>query len=483
MSALQDNPLFQQSAFINGLWIEGNAQDQIKVSNPATDEEIGVIPNMGKVEATNAIESAQCALQLWKALTAQARADLLLVWHKLTLEYAEDLAHIMTIEQGKPLAEALGEVKYGASFIQWFAEEGKRIYGDVIPTTNAGQRFLVIKEPVGVVAAITPWNFPIAMITRKAAPALAAGCTIVLKPANETPYCALALAKLAEMAGIPKGVINVVTGKSAEIGAVFTSHEHVKKLTFTGSTEVGRLLMQQCAPTIKKLALELGGNAPLIVFEDADLDKAVQGAIFAIYRNAGQTCVCANRIYVHKNIYAAFTKKFTTAVKALKVGNGLDVGVQIGPLINAKAVVKVQKLLEDACVKGAKIVYGGKRHELGYNFFEPTILTQVDQSMQMVNEEIFGPVAPLISFETDEEVIARANDTIFGLAAYIYTENISRIFKVAEQLEYGMVGMNSTAISNEVVPFGGVKQSGVGREGSKYGLEEFMTIKYLCLGV
>ncbi len=483
MSALQNNSLFQQNAFIDGIWIEAQDQHHIEVTNPANEERIGSIPNMGRAEAIQAVESSYQALQSWKALTAQARADLLLAWHKLTLEHADELAQIMTIEQGKPLAEALGEVKYAASFIQWFAEEGKRIYGDVIPTTNAGQRFLVTKEPVGVVAAITPWNFPIAMITRKAAPALAAGCTIVIKPANETPYCALAIAKLAEKAGIPKGVINVITGKSAEIGAVFTSHEKVKKLTFTGSTPVGRLLMQQCAPTIKKLALELGGNAPLIIFEDADLDKAVQGAMFAKYRNAGQTCVCANRIYVHKNIYKAFSEKFVTAVKALKVGNGLDEGTQIGPLINETAVLKAQKLIDDACAKGASIACGGKKHKLGYSFFEPTVLTNVDQSMEIVGEEIFGPVAPLISFETDEDVIAQANDTIFGLAAYIYTENISRIFKVSEQLEYGMVGMNSTAISNEVVPFGGVKQSGVGREGSKYGLEEFMTIKYLCLGV
>jgi succinate-semialdehyde dehydrogenase/glutarate-semialdehyde dehydrogenase len=483
MSVLQNNSLFQQNAFIDGNWIEAQDQHRIEVTNPANEELIGSIPNMGQAEAIQAIESSYQALQSWKALTAQARADLLLAWHKLTLEHADELAQIMTIEQGKPLAEALGEVKYAASFIQWFAEEGKRIYGDVIPTTNAGQRFLVVKEPVGVVAAITPWNFPIAMITRKAAPALAAGCTIVIKPANETPYCALALAKLAEQAGIPKGVINVVTGKSAEIGSVFTSHEKVKKLTFTGSTPVGRLLMEQCAPTIKKLALELGGNAPLIIFEDADLDKAVQGAMLAKYRNAGQTCVCANRIYVHKNIYEAFSKKFVIAVKALKVGNGLDKGTQIGPLINEKAVLKAQKLIDDACAKGATIACGGKKHELGYSFFEPTVLIDVDQSMDIVDEEIFGPVAPLISFETDEEVIAQANDTIFGLAAYIYTENISRIFKVSEQLEYGMVGMNSTAISNEVVPFGGVKQSGVGREGSKYGLEEFMTIKYLCLGI
>ena len=483
MSALQENALFQQSAFVDGQWIDANDQDRVVVTNPATDEEIGTIPNMGQVETLQAVESSYRALQSWKALTAQARADLLLAWHKLTLEHADDLARIMTIEQGKPLAEALGEVKYAASFIQWFAEEGKRVYGDVIPTTNAGQRFLVTKEPVGVVAAITPWNFPLAMITRKAAPALAAGCTIVIKPANETPYCALAIAKLAEKAGIPAGVINVVTGKAEAIGSVFTTHEKVKKLTFTGSTQIGRLLMQQCAPTIKKLALELGGNAPLIVFEDADLDKAVQGAMLAKYRNAGQTCVCANRIYVHKNVYAAFTEKFVAAVKALKVGNGLEDGVQIGPLINEKSVVKAEKLIEEACSKGAQVACGGQRHALGHTFFEPTILTHVDQSMEIVSEEIFGPVAPLISFETDEEVIQQANATIYGLAAYIYTENISRIFKVSEQLEYGMVGMNSTAISNEVVPFGGVKQSGVGREGSKYGLEEFMTVKYLCLGV
>ncbi|WP_372403727.1 NAD-dependent succinate-semialdehyde dehydrogenase [Acinetobacter piscicola] len=483
MSLLQDNALFQQSAFIHGEWVEANDQDRVLVTNPATDEEIGSIPNMGQAEALQAVESSYQALQSWKALTAQARADLLLAWHKLTLEHANELAQIMTIEQGKPLAEALGEVKYAASFIQWFAEEGKRVYGDVIPTTNAGQRFLVTKEPVGVVAAITPWNFPLAMITRKAAPALAAGCTIVIKPANETPYCALAIAKLAEKAGIPAGVINVVTGKSEAIGSVFTTHEKVKKLTFTGSTPVGRLLMQQCAPTIKKLALELGGNAPLIVFEDADLDKAVQGAMLAKYRNAGQTCVCANRIYVHQNVYAAFTEKFVAAVKALKVGNGLDEGTQIGPLINEKAVIKAEKLIDEACSKGAQIACGGQRHVLGHSFFEPTILTNVDQSMEIVSEEIFGPVAPLISFETDEEVIQQANATIYGLAAYIYTENISRIFKVSEQLEYGMVGMNSTAISNEVVPFGGVKQSGIGREGSKYGLEEFMTIKYLCLAV
>lgn len=483
MSALNNNPLFVQNALIHGQWVAAHDQDQVVVTNPATDEVIGHIPNMGQVEATEAVESAAQALDAWKALTAQQRSDRLLAWHKLTLEHAEDLAQIMTIEQGKPLAEALGEVRYAASFIQWFAEEGKRLYGDVIPTTNAGQRFLVTKEPVGVVAAITPWNFPLAMITRKAAPALAAGCTIVIKPANETPYCALAIAKLAEQAGIPAGVLNVVTGKSQEIGAVFTSHEKVKKVTFTGSTPVGRLLMQQSAPSIKKLALELGGNAPLIVFEDADLDKAVQGAILAKYRNAGQTCVCANRLYVHDKVYDAFTEKFVAAVKALNVGNGLDENVQIGPLINDKAVLKAKSLIDDACAKGASIACGGDRHALGKTFFQPTVLTNVDRSMDIVDEEIFGPVAPLIRFSEDSDVIEQANATIYGLAAYVYSENISRIFKVAEQLEYGMVGMNSTAISNEVVPFGGVKQSGIGREGSKYGLEDFITLKYLCLGV
>ncbi|EOW4338508.1 NAD-dependent succinate-semialdehyde dehydrogenase [Acinetobacter baumannii] len=483
MSSLQSTELFQQQAYINGQWLAAQSNATVPVSNPATGEEIGTIPNMGAAEATQAIEAAYTALQSWKALTAQNRADILLAWHKLVLDYTDELALIMTIEQGKPLAEAKGEVRYAASFIQWFAEEGKRIYGDVIPTVNNQQRFIISKEPVGVVAAITPWNFPIAMITRKAAPALAAGCTVVIKPANETPYCALAIAKLAEKAGIPACVINVVTGKSQEIGSVFTSHEKVKKLTFTGSTPVGRLLMQQCSSTIKKLALELGGNAPLIVFDDADLDKAVQGAIFAKFRNAGQTCVCANRIYVHDNIYQAFAEKFVQEVQKFKVGNGLEDGVQIGPLINEKAVLKAQQLIDDAVSKGAKIACGGKQHALGQTFYEPSVLTNVDRTMEIVQEEIFGPVAPLIRFTDEADVVAQANDTIFGLAAYVYSENISRLWRVSEQLEYGMVGMNATAISNEVVPFGGVKQSGVGREGSKYGLEEFMTIKYMCLGL
>ncbi|CAI3161141.1 Succinate-semialdehyde dehydrogenase [NADP(+)] GabD [Acinetobacter oleivorans] len=483
MSSLQSTELFQQQAYINGQWLAAQSNATVPVTNPATGEEIGTIPNMGAAEATQAVEAAYTALQSWKALTAQNRADILLAWYKLVLDYIDELALIMTIEQGKPLAEAKGEVRYAASFIQWFAEEGKRIYGDVIPTVNNQQRFIISKEPVGVVAAITPWNFPIAMITRKAAPALAAGCTVVIKPANETPYCALAIAKLAEKAGIPAGVINVVTGKSQEIGSVFTSHEKVKKLTFTGSTPVGRLLMQQCSSTIKKLALELGGNAPLIVFDDADLDKAVQGAIFAKFRNAGQTCVCANRIYVHDNIYQAFAEKFVQEVQKFKVGNGLEDGVQIGPLINEKAVLKAQQLIDDAVSKGAKVACGGKQHPLGQTFYEPSVLTNVDRTMEIVQEEIFGPVAPLIRFTDEADVVAQANDTIFGLAAYVYSENISRLWRVSEQLEYGMVGMNATAISNEVVPFGGVKQSGVGREGSKYGLEEFMTIKYMCLGL
>lgn len=483
MSSLQSTELFQQQAYINGQWLAAQSNATVPVTNPATGEEIGSIPNMGAAEATQAVEAAYTALQSWKALTAQNRADILLAWYKLVLDHIDELALIMTIEQGKPLAEAKGEVRYAASFIQWFAEEGKRIYGDVIPTVNNQQRFIISKEPVGVVAAITPWNFPIAMITRKAAPALAAGCTVVIKPANETPYCALAIAKLAEKAGIPAGVINVVTGKSQEIGSVFTSHEKVKKLTFTGSTPVGRLLMQQCSSTIKKLALELGGNAPLIVFDDADLDKAVQGAIFAKFRNAGQTCVCANRIYVHDNIYQAFAEKFVQEVQKFKVGNGLEDGVQIGPLINEKAVLKAQQLIDEAVSKGAKIACGGKQHALGQTFYEPSVLTNVDRTMEIVQEEIFGPVAPLIRFTDEADVVAQANDTIFGLAAYVYSENISRLWRVSEQLEYGMVGMNATAISNEVVPFGGVKQSGVGREGSKYGLEEFMTIKYMCLGL
>ncbi|WP_169392034.1 MULTISPECIES: NAD-dependent succinate-semialdehyde dehydrogenase [Psychrobacter] len=483
MKNLKNKDLFQQSAYINGQWVEAEGNACVTVTNPATNETIGFVPNMGRDETAKAINGAYDAFKSWKAMTAQERADILLSWHKLTLDNAEDLALIMTTEQGKPFSEALGEVKYAASFIQWFAEEGKRIYGDVIPTTNKNQRFIITKEPLGVVAAITPWNFPLAMITRKAAPALAAGCPIVIKPANETPYCALAIAKLAEQAGVPAGVINVITGDSATIGDVLTSSEKVKKLTFTGSTPIGRLLMGKCAATIKKVALELGGNAPLIVFDDANLDKAVEGALMAKFRNGGQTCVCVNRIYVHEDVYQAFTDKFIAAVKTLKVGNGLDDKVNIGPLINEKSITKVQSLIKEACDDGAVLACGGNRHDLGATFFEPTVLTHVNKDMNIVSEEIFGPIAPIISFKNDDEVIEQANDTIYGLAAYVYTENISRVFTISEQLEYGMIGMNSTAISNEVVPFGGVKQSGIGREGSKYGLEEFLTIKYLCLGI
>ncbi|UOO88281.1 NAD-dependent succinate-semialdehyde dehydrogenase [Vitreoscilla massiliensis] len=473
--------LLLQAAYINGEWIA--ADDSVAVDNPATGAIIGSVPNLGAVATEQAVTAAHAALAPWQALTAQQRADILLRWYQLMLEHADDLAALMTLEQGKPLAEALGEVKYAASFMQWFAEEGKRLYGDVIPSPSPDKQLLVSKEAIGVVAAITPWNFPLAMITRKAAPALAAGCTMVLKPANETPFSALALAKLAEQAGIPAGVLNVVTGDAVAIGSVLTSHPEVRKLTFTGSTPVGRLLMQQCAATVKKMSLELGGNAPFIVFDDADLDKAVQGAVFAKFRNAGQTCVCANRFYIHRSVYAEFAQKFAAAVAQLQVGNGMDAGVNIGPLINQKAVSKVETLLQDALDKGAQVLTGGKAHALGGNFFEPTVLSNVNADMALVSDEIFGPVAPLIAFDDEAEAIVAANNTIYGLAAYVYSENLSRIMRVSRQLEYGMVGINTSAISNEVVPFGGVKQSGLGREGSKYGIEDFIETKYLCVAV
>ena len=473
--------LLLQAAYINGAWV--TADDTVAVDNPATGAIIGSVPNLGAAATEQAVAAAHAALAPWQALTAQQRADVLLRWYQLMLEHADDLAALMTLEQGKPLAEALGEVKYAASFVQWFAEEGKRLYGDVIPSPSPDKHLLVSKEAIGVVAAITPWNFPLAMITRKAAPALAAGCTMVLKPANETPFSALALAKLAEQAGIPKGVLNVVTGDAVAIGSVLTSHPEVRKLTFTGSTPVGRLLMQQCAATVKKMSLELGGNAPFIVFDDADLDKAVQGAVFAKFRNAGQTCVCANRFYIHRSVYAEFAQKFAAAVAQLQVGNGMETGVHIGPLINQKAVNKVETLLQDALDKGAQVLTGGKAHALGGNFFEPTVLSDVNADMALVSDEIFGPVAPLIAFDDEAEAIAAANNTIYGLAAYVYSENLSRIMRVSRQLEYGMVGINTSAISNEVVPFGGVKQSGLGREGSKYGIEDFMETKYLCIAV
>ncbi len=475
--------LFSEQAYINGQWLNADNGNTIEVRNPADGLLIGTVPNMGAKETTDAILSAHTAFQTWRRYTAQKRAQCLHRWFELMHQYADDLASLMTLEQGKPLAEALGEVKYAASFIEWFAEEGKRLYGDIIPSPAENKRLLVIKEPIGVCAAITPWNFPLAMITRKAAPALAAGCTLVLKPANETPYCALAMAKLAEMAEIPAGVFNVITGQAVTIGKQLTAHPLVRKMTFTGSTEVGRLLMAQCADTVKKVSFELGGNAPFIVFNDADIDQAITGAMIAKYRNAGQTCVCANRFYVQREIHAAFVEKLIEKVSQLKVGSGFDAGVQIGPLINTEAIQKVENLLQDAEAKGAVIQTGGHRHALGGHYFEPTVITHVQKGMRIVEEEIFGPIASVIIFDSEEEVIEQANDSIYGLAAYLYSQNLSRIWRVAESLEYGMVGINTGLISNEVAPFGGVKQSGLGREGSKYGIEDYVEIKYLCMEI
>jgi len=434
---------------------------------------------MGRQEARRAIAAANQALPAWRSLPAKERSARLRAWFELMLEHREELACLMTIEQGKPVAEARNEILYAASFVEWFAEEGKRVYGDVIPSPQADKRLLVIKQPIGVTAAITPWNFPSAMITRKAAPALAAGCTMVLKPAPQTPFSALALAALAQQADIPAGVFNVVTGSAEEIGGEFTSNPTVRKLTFTGSTQIGRLLMAQCANDVKKMSLELGGNAPFIVFEDADLDKAAEGALIAKYRNNGQTCVCTNRIYVHDSVYDDFVLRLKSAVDGLKVGNGLESGITIGPLINDAAVEKVKSHISDALSKGAKILTGGKPHSLGGYFFEPTILTDVTQDALVAKEETFGPLAPIFRFHDESEAVGFANDTEYGLAAYFYTKNLSRAFRVAEALEYGMVGINSGAISNEVAPFGGIKSSGLGREGSKYGIEEYLEIKYI----
>ncbi len=477
--------LLRQTAYLNGEWCEADSGARTEIFNPATGELIGVVPNMGRGETRRAIEAAQAAQPAWRALTAKERAERLRRWYELMLENQEDLARIMTAEQGKPLAEARGEVAYAASFLEWFAEEGKRLYGDVIPAHAGDKRILVQKEPVGVTAAITPWNFPSAMITRKAGPALAAGCAMVLKPAPQTPFSALALAALAERAGIPAGLFSVITADAAtsrEVGAELCEHPVVRKLSFTGSTAVGIKLMQQCAPTLKKLSLELGGNAPFIVFDDADLDAAVEGAMISKYRNAGQTCVCANRIYVQDGIYDAFVDKFSAAVARLKVGNGAEEGVTTGPLIDAAAVAKVQRHLQDALDKGATLLVGGKPHASGGNFFEPTLVGGVTAEMAVAREETFGPLAPLFRFRDEAEVIRQANDTEFGLAAYFYARDLSRMFRVAEALEYGMVGINTGVISTEVAPFGGMKASGLGREGSKYGLDEYVEIKYLCLG-
>jgi len=449
--------------------------------NPATGALIGTVPRMGAAETRRAIAAANAAWPGWRAKTAKERAAILRKWHDLMLENADDLALILTTEQGKPLAEAKGEIGYAASFLEWFAEEGKRIYGDTIPTVANDRRIVVTKEPIGVCAAITPWNFPAAMITRKVGPALAAGCPIVVKPAEATPFSALAMAVLAERAGVPAGVFSVVTGDPKPIGAEMTSNPTVRKLSFTGSTAVGRLLMGQCAPTVKKISLELGGNAPFIVFDDADLDAAVAGAVASKYRNSGQTCVCTNRFYVHDKVYDTFAAKLRDAVGGLKVGLGTEAGVTQGPLINEAAVLKVESHIEDALAKGAQVFTGGKRHSLGHGFFEPTILTGVTTAMKVARDETFGPVAPLFRFSSDEEVIRMANDTEFGLAAYFYSRDIGRVWRVAEALEYGMVGINTGLISNEVAPFGGVKQSGLGREGSHYGVDDYVVIKYLCM--
>ena len=480
---LNDSTLFRQQAYIDGAWVDADSGQTIAVNNPASGEILGTVPKLGGAETRRAIEAANRALPAWRALTAKERAQKLRRWFELLMENQDDLARLMTLEQGKPLAEAKGEIAYAASFIEWFAEEAKRVYGDTIPGHQADKRLIVIKQPIGVTAAITPWNFPAAMITRKAGPALAAGCTMVVKPASQTPFSALALVALAERAGIPAGVLSVVTGSASEIGNELTGNPIVRKLSFTGSTEIGRQLMAQCAPDIKKLSLELGGNAPFIVFDDADLDKAVEGAMASKYRNAGQTCVCANRIYVQDGVYDAFVAKLKAAVSTLKVGNGLEAGVTTGPLIDDKAVAKVREHIDDALNQGAEVVLGGQSHALGGSFFEPTILVNVPRGARVSREETFGPLAPLFRFKDEDEVIAMANDTEFGLASYFYARDLSRVFRVAEALEYGMVGINTGIISNEVAPFGGVKASGLGREGSKYGIEEYLELKYLCLGL
>jgi succinate-semialdehyde dehydrogenase/glutarate-semialdehyde dehydrogenase len=479
---LHDQRLLCQKCYIAGSWAEADTGATLLVTNPATGAILGTVPKMGGAETRRAIEAAQAAWPSWKKKTAAERSIILRRWFELILANQEDLAILMTVEQGKPLAESRGEIAYAASFIEWFAEEGKRIYGDVIPSQAADKRIVVLKEPIGVVAAITPWNFPAAMITRKAGPALAAGCTMVLKPATATPFSALALAELGERAGLPPGVFNVITGASAAIGAELTSNPLVRKLSFTGSTEIGKQLLQQCAATVKKVSLELGGNAPFIVFEDADLDAAVTGAIASKYRNTGQTCVCTNRFLVQDSVYDIFAAKLAEAVSHLKVGDGLQEGVQQGPLIDLAAVLKVEEHIADALAKGGRVLLGGKRHGLGGTFFEPTIMMEVTPDMLVSREETFGPLAPLFRFHEEAEAIRLANDTPCGLAAYAYTRDLARTWRIAEALEYGIVGINTGLISTAVAPFGGMKESGLGREGSKYGIEDFLEVKYLCLG-
>ena len=483
---LRDPGLFRQQAFINGVWRGADSGATVTIRNPATDDVLATVPDMGVLETRCAIDAADAAWPAWRALTAKQRGTILRRWHDLIVAHADDLALLMTSEQGKPLAEARGEALYAATFVEWFAEEAKRTYGEVIPSPVATQRLVVLKQPIGVCAAITPWNFPAAMITRKVAPALAAGCPVIVKPAEQTPLTALALAVLAERAGFPPGVVNLVTGSAASaplIGGELTSNPMVRKLSFTGSTEIGRLLMAQCAPTLKKLSLELGGNAPFIVFDDADIDAAVEGAMASKYRNAGQTCVCANRLLVQAGIYEAFAQKLATQVAALRVGIGTEAGVTQGPLIDAHALAKVEAHVADAVAKGARVLTGGKRHAQGGTFFEPTVLADVTPEMRCAREETFGPVAPLFRFDTEADAIALANATEYGLAGYFYARDLARVWRVAEALEYGMVGVNVGLIANEVAPFGGIKQSGIGREGSRHGIEEYLEIKYVCLGI
>lgn len=482
MFRLEDKNLFRQRCYLDGAWKDADNNEVLNVTNPATGEKLGTVPRMGAAETRCAIEAANAAWPAWRRKTAGERSAILRKWFELMMAHQEDLAVLMTAEQGKPLVESRGEIVYAASFIEWFAEEGKRIYGDTIPSLAPDKRIVVLKEPIGVVAAITPWNFPSAMITRKAAPALATGCTVVLKPATATPFSALALAELGERAGLPPGVFNVITGASGAIGTELTSNPLVRKLSFTGSTEIGKQLLVQCSSTVKKVSLELGGNAPFIVFEDADLDAAVVGAIESKFRNTGQTCVCTNRFLVQDRIYDAFAAKLLEAVSRLKVGDGLKSDVQQGPLIDMAAVLKVEEHLADAVAKGARVIHGGKRHALGGTFFEPTIVVDVTPDMVVTREETFGPVAPLFRFRTEEEAIRLANDTPYGLASYFYTRDLSRTWRVSEALEYGIIGINTGLISTAVAPFGGIKESGLGREGSKYGLEDFLEVKYLSMG-
>ncbi len=474
----------KQKSYVDGQWLDAVDRSVFNVYNPFNQELIGYVPNLGAVETLQAVDAAHAAFENWSKQTVSYRSNLLRKWYDLQVAHADDLAYLLTLEQGKPLKEAKGEILYGASFVEWFAEEAKRTYGDIIPSPSADKRILTLKQPIGVVAAITPWNFPNAMITRKVAPALAAGCTVVLKPSEETPFSALALAVLAEQAGIPAGVFNVLTTNQASlVGRVLSSHPLVKKLSFTGSTAVGKLLLQQCASTVKKVSLELGGNAPFIVFDDANIDLAVEGAIASKYRNAGQTCVCANRIFVQAKVHDAFVERLSDAMKQQKLGNGLEEGVTIGPLINEKAMQKVERLVADALAKGASVLIGGKRYEPFNNFYEPTVIINATHKMAISEEEIFGPVAAIYTFQREQEAIALANATPYGLAAYFYSQDVSRVWRMAEALEYGIIGINTGLISTPVAPFGGMKESGIGREGSKYGIEEYLEIKYLCLGI